>query len=110
MERFVKGDVVIIPFPFSNLKGSKKRPALVLADLQGDDIILCQITSQPTKDNLSVSLLTSDFSSGKLPVNSFVRPSRIFTADKGIIIGKAGTVKQFISDSAVNIVIELVKG
>jgi len=50
MEKFVRGDIVVIPFPFSDLSGSKKRPALVLADLQGDDIILCQITSQHTKD------------------------------------------------------------
>ena len=45
MEKFVKGAVVVIPFPFSNLAGTKRRPALVLADLPGDDIILCQITS-----------------------------------------------------------------
>jgi mRNA interferase MazF len=51
MEKFVKGDIVVIPFPFSDLSGSKKRPALVLANLQGDDIILCQITSQQIKDN-----------------------------------------------------------
>lgn len=48
MERFVKGDVVVIPFPFTDLSGTKRRPALVLADLPGDDIILCQITSQQT--------------------------------------------------------------
>ena len=51
MAGFVKGDVVVIPFPFSDLSGSKKRPALVLADLPGDDILLCQITSQQTKDS-----------------------------------------------------------
>jgi mRNA interferase MazF len=50
MARFVKGDVVVIPFPFSDLSGSKRRPALVLVDLPGDDIILCQITSQYSKD------------------------------------------------------------
>ena len=50
MERFVKGNVVIIPFPFSDLSDSKRRPALVLADLQGNDIILCQITSQNSSD------------------------------------------------------------
>ena len=108
MERFVKGDVVIIPFPFSDLTGSKRRPALVLADLQGDDIILCQITSQ-SKDSSSVSISSTDFSSGALPHNSFIRPARIFTADKNIILRKAGTVKQSISDSAVKIITEILQ-
>ncbi len=48
MGRFVKGDVVIMPFPFSDLSASKKRPALVVASLAGDDVILCQITSHPS--------------------------------------------------------------
>jgi len=51
MAAFIKGDVVVIPFPFSDLSGSKKRPALVLADLPGNDILLCQITSQQTNDS-----------------------------------------------------------
>ncbi len=33
MERFVKGEVVVVWFPFTDLSDSKKRPALVLADL-----------------------------------------------------------------------------
>jgi len=39
MERFVKGDVVVIPFPFSDLTGAKRRPALVIANLKGNDLI-----------------------------------------------------------------------
>ena len=39
MGKFVKGDIVIIPFPFTDLSGSKKRPAFVVTDLSGDDII-----------------------------------------------------------------------
>jgi mRNA interferase MazF len=88
MERFVKGNVVIIPFPFSDLSNSKRRPALVLADLQGNDIILCQITSQNSSDYFSINLDNNDFENGSLPVISFIRPNRIFTADKDIIIRK----------------------
>jgi mRNA interferase MazF len=52
MGGFVRGDVVIVPFPFTDLSGNKKRPAFVLADLQGDDIIVCQITSKAKSDSL----------------------------------------------------------
>ena len=43
MEKFVKGDVVVVPFPFSDLTEAKRRPALVLAELDRVDRILCQI-------------------------------------------------------------------
>lgn len=102
MERFIKGDIVVIPFPFSDLSGSKKRPALVLADLQGDDIILCQITSQQTKDKYAIAIKDSDFKTGKLTAPSNIRPNRIFTADKNIIIKKVATLNK----AAVNGVIQ----
>ena len=61
MERFVKGDIVVIPFPFSDLSDVKRRPALILASLRGEDIILCQITSQNIRDQYAIYLDTSDF-------------------------------------------------
>jgi mRNA interferase MazF len=44
--RFVSGEVVVLPYPFTDLSSSKVRPALVLASLDRGDVILCQITSQ----------------------------------------------------------------
>jgi mRNA interferase MazF len=41
----IAGDVVVFPFPQTDLRIGKNRPALVLVDLPGDDVILCQITS-----------------------------------------------------------------
>jgi len=90
MGRFVKGDIVIIPFPFTDLSNSKKRPAFVVANLIGDDIIVCQITSKSKSDPLALPLGMHDFISGGLPVDSFIRPNKIFTADKNIIISVAG--------------------
>lgn len=108
MERFVKGDIVVIPFPFSDLSGSKKRPAHVLADLQGDDIILCQITSQQTKDNYSIPLKESDFITGKLTAPSNIRPNRIFTADKNIIIKKAASLNEVAVNAAIQKIISII--
>lgn len=42
MARFVVGDVVIVPFPFSDLSEPKRCPALVIAVSTGGDFILCQ--------------------------------------------------------------------
>jgi mRNA interferase MazF len=109
MAQFVKGDVVVIPFPFSDLSGSKRRPALVLGDLPGDDILLCQITSQPFQDVNAVAINNTDFISGSLPVASFIKPYRIFTADKGLIIRKAGTVKQTVVSKVVQTIVNLLQ-
>lgn len=108
MERFVKGDIVVVPFPFSDLTNSKKRPALVLADLIGDDIILCQITSKNVKDSYAIHLTEKDFSSGSLHQKSNIRPNRIFTADKNIIIKKAGKIKSIKLDEVSQVICDLI--
>ena len=92
MGKFVKGDVVVIPFPFSDLSSSKRRPALVLASLKGNDIILCQITSKEVNDDYAITLLTHEFIEGNLNQDSNIRPNRLFTADESIIVYKAGTI------------------
>ncbi len=94
MARFIKGDVVVVPFPFSDLTEAKRRPALVIAELSGDDLILCQITSQNINDVYSIELTNNDFESGSLNQNSNIRPNRIFTADKKILLYKAGHLKK----------------
>ena len=85
MGGLVKGDVVVIHFPFSNLSQTKRRPALVLAALDGDDLILCQITSLAKADKHSVSLESGDFADGGLRRSSRIRPDKLFTADSGIV-------------------------
>jgi len=107
MAKFIKGDVVVIPFPFSDLTGSKRRPAFVLADLPGDDIILCQITSQSNADIFAILLTPADFTNGSLPSLSNIRPTRIFTADKNIIVRKTRTVNTVISEKVAKVLIKL---
>jgi mRNA interferase MazF len=94
MERFVKGDVVVTPFPFSDLKSSIKRPALVVANLKGEDLILCQITSKVHQDPYQILLKPKDFSDGNLNVDSFIKPSILFTLRDSIILYKAGKISK----------------
>jgi mRNA interferase MazF len=93
MEEFVKGDVIVLPFPFSDLSKSQKRPALVVAKLDGDDLILCQITSQARIDEYSIVLANENFKHGTLNLTSMIRTNKLFTADKSIVLYKIGSLK-----------------
>ena len=93
MERFVKGDVVVLPFPYTDFSSVKKRPAIVIATLRGNNVILAQITGQPRPDPDLLELSSKDFQSGGISRDSFVRPFVLFTIHKSKINYKAGIIK-----------------
>ncbi len=110
MAKFVKGDVVVVPFPFSDLTQAKRRPALVVSVLEGDDLILCQVTSQFVKDNYAISVEGKDFQEGGLKQKSNVRPNRLFTADSHIVLYRIGILKKDKLNEVIEKIIEIVRG
>ena len=109
MGKPLKGEIVVIPFPFSDLTGSKRRPALVISSLLGDDIILCQITTPFRRDGYSIPLTRDDFVSGGVDHDCFIRPNRLFTADSNMVIKSAGNVSLSKMDEVVRKIIEIVR-
>ena len=67
------GEIVLVPFPFSDLSQVKLRPAVALADAGRGDWILCQVTSNPYGDPRAVQLTTASFASGSLRSDSYAR-------------------------------------
>ena len=110
MAEFVRGDVVVVPFPFSDLSQAKRRPALVVAELTGDDLILCQITSQSVKDGYAIPVSDSDFSEGGLKQPSHIRPNRLFTADSHIILYRVGKLKADVLNRVIERTIGILRG
>jgi len=94
MERFVKGDIVVLPFPYTDSSGVKKRPAVVIATLRGNNVILAQVTTNQRSDEDLIPLKKKDFASGSLSSDSFIMVSLIFTTDVSRIEYKAGKLKQ----------------
>ena len=109
MAKFIRGDVVVIPFPFSDLTQVKRRPALVIANLEGDDLILCQITSQSIKDIYTIPIDDNNFKTGSLKQQSNVRPNRIFTADSHIALYRVGSIKNNKLNEVIEKIIEILK-
>jgi mRNA interferase MazF len=88
----VAGEIVVIPFPRKD--SGKRRPAFVIADLPGADLILCQITSRAHWDAFAVPLDKSDCERGQLDQPCFIRPQRLFTLEHHIILHSVGKVTE----------------
>jgi mRNA interferase MazF len=92
MVKPVAGEIVVIPFPRTD--SDKRRPAFVIADLPGADLILCQITSRAHLDGFAVTLDSSDFERGKIDQPCHIRPQRLFTLEHHIILQSLGKVTE----------------
>jgi len=106
MEETVKGTVIVVKFPFSDLSSTKRRPALVIA-CGDEDLMLAQITSRSGTN--SILIKESDFSKGKLNLESFVRADKIFTLDKKLVLYSAGKLKKEKVLEIENALIQLIK-
>jgi len=79
-------DIILIPFPYSDLSSSKQRPALIISNSKMnkmEDVICCLITRNPSIDCFLIN--KNIFEEGKLPFKSWIKPYRIFTVHKKII-------------------------
>ena len=86
-----KGDIVLIPFPFTDLTGSKKRPALIL--LSGSlDVTVSFISTQLHWQEPTDLLLQPNATNG-LKKPSLIRIGKIATVDKTLVIGRLGSIK-----------------
>ena len=87
--RYRRGDIVLVPFPFTDLSSTKKRPALVVSpdrfNAHAQDVVLVAITSQPA-DSHVVALDEHDYVDGKLPRTSFVKVSKLFTTHPTLVL------------------------
>lgn len=85
-----KGDIVLIPFPFTDLSGSKIRPVLILISSLFD-VTVCFITAQlKFRDRLDVMVTPSSWTG--LKRSSLIRVTKIATIDRGLVIGRLGTL------------------
>jgi mRNA-degrading endonuclease toxin of MazEF toxin-antitoxin module len=97
-EAYPTGSVVLVPFPFTDLSGRKRRPALVISpqEFDDEDLVLCAITSQfPERfSEWEASLGAEDMVEERLPKPSVVKVGKLFTMHRSLIARRFGTVKE----------------
>ena len=110
MGTFAVGQVIVLPFPFSNLQQNKNRPALLLASVGRGDWIVCQITCKAYSDALAVGIADEDFVSGNLQRMSYARASKLFTANESLFSGIAGQLNTEKFQEIKNVVVDILNG
>jgi mRNA interferase MazF len=100
---------VLVPFPFSDLSRAKLRPAIVLGYAGKDDWILCQVTSRPYGDPRAIELADASFDHGSLPVTSYARPGKLFTASRTLMTRQAGRLRVGVLKSIVDAIIGILR-
>src|SRR3989344_879520 len=91
-------EIVLMPFPYTDMSKSKKRPVLVLSNLdynsRSEDVICCALTSNPYVHIDTVDLDNSELEEGKLRKKSKIKSSKIFTLSQKKIIKTIGRLKK----------------
>ena len=90
------GDIVLTPFPYTDLSQATIRPGLVLASVDMNDWILCQVTSSSQARARDIAIAPADMQSGRLTAGSHVRPERLITLNESVfqrIIGRLTDAK-----------------
>jgi mRNA interferase MazF len=103
------GSVVFVRFPFSDLSQSKLRPAVVLADVGLDDLVLSQMTSNAFSDPLAIEIDVGDFRVGGLRRKGFARPGKLFTAHSSLISSVVGVLEPDKLDEILDAIIDLLQ-
>ena len=96
-----RGDLLLIPFPFTDLSATKRRPVLAItaADSYGDFVAL-PVTSRPQAEH-GVALTAADLLSGSLPAASWIRTNRVVTLNSGLVVKSVGRVSDAVVAMAV---------
>lgn len=90
----MRGEIYLVEFPFSSISSTKKRPALLISDLKGDNNIFIQISTREkfTKE-YQIKLLKTDCKS-EIKFDSYINCDMIFTLHEDLVIRKIGRISE----------------
>jgi len=99
---YKQGDILVVPFPYSNLSSVKNRPVLVMSNerynANSEDVVICAITSNPKSAEYSVPFGNEDLAYGAVPSRSRIKADKLFAIEKSQIRKSVARV----SDTIIN--------
>ncbi len=96
--RVRKGEIVLIPFPFTDLKKIKFRPAIIVSNdtfnKNSNDCLMVPITSIIKEEKYSIIINNQNLSSGNLLKISRIRVDKIFCVEKKLITKRIARINK----------------
>ncbi|MFQ5497575.1 MAG: type II toxin-antitoxin system PemK/MazF family toxin [Nitrosopumilus sp.] len=94
--QFERGEIILVPFPFTDISKSKLRPVLIISHTSynktSSDFICCGITSNLNNKNNSVLLSNVDMKDGTIQKKSRIKFANVFTLQKDLAIKRIGQI------------------
>jgi len=93
----MKGKIVLVPFPFTDLTAAKLRPALVLYEGKRDVVlafISSRISTQPSEADVLLESAHEGFEKSGLKVDSMIKLDKLATVLKALIVGDLGELDE----------------
>lgn len=111
MEQSVRGRIIVVRFPFTNMKESKKRPALVVRQNVWNDYTILPITSQSHPQSAQYELHAHLIQNGKLskPV-SYIQCEKPITISKHVVEKVVGTLRNDAFEQVVETLVAYITG
>ena len=93
-----QGDLLLVPFPFSDQSGKKVRPVIVISCNEfnkfSEDVIVIGVTSNISKDKYTINLTNNNLDDGSLSTSCCIKVENILKLDKELIIKKIGRINR----------------
>ena len=106
-------EIVLVPFPYSNLSSFKRRPVLIVSNndynKKFQDILVAVITSNLYKDEYSVSINNEDLELGMLPEQSIIKCHKLFTIEQRQVLKRFSILNETKFDEIIIFLNKLIK-
>ena len=109
MTTYNQKDIVLVPFPFSELTYAKKRPALILASIPARDELICMMLTSSKLIDQSVDIPIDSLDGTGLPKPTVARTSRLFTLKGSMVVKRLGQINDSAYAEIVNRIIQIIK-
>ena len=110
---FKRGEIALIPVPFTDLSSSKRRPVLIISNDEyntaSDDLICLAITSQIRGLNSEIIITNDNMDSGQIPKDSCVRADKIYTLNQNIVVKRYGILENSKMDEVISTLTKLIR-